>query len=116
MIINSCEQKSTLSAKQIRTGTFISTLDNSDLTTKFIRNDSIQIDFFKSTIDSSYITWNSDFEYVLKNLNPKTKNDQFEFIVRITGIYADYYTYKGHFKGSKFNYSGKATLQQPNTN
>ena len=37
----------------------------------FKRSDSIEIEFFQGTTDTSSVRWVSDCEFILKNINPK---------------------------------------------
>lgn len=46
------------------------------LTTTFIRNDSIEIDFFKGKSDTSSIRWINDCEYIVKKINPKSMTEE----------------------------------------
>jgi len=44
--------------------------------TFFERNDSIEVENFEEKIDSSYVRWINDCEYVLHKINPKNKHEQ----------------------------------------
>jgi len=41
------------------------------MTTTFVRNDSIEIDYFKGKTDTSSIRWINDCEYIVRKINPK---------------------------------------------
>ncbi|HET8887108.1 MAG TPA: DNA topoisomerase IV, partial [Salinimicrobium sp.] len=58
---------------KFRTGkfTFESYLDGELQKTTFVRNDSIEIDFFQGKSDTASIRWINNCEYILTNLNPK---------------------------------------------
>ncbi|MDR5590142.1 DNA topoisomerase IV [Christiangramia sp. SM2212] len=81
--------------EDFKTGTFeFETYINGELqTSRFIRNDSIEIEKYQGKTDTSSIRWINDCEYILKNLNPKgmaeekpihikiltTKNNSYKF-------------------------------------
>lgn len=93
---------------QFKTGTFESRLDDTDINSVAFRNDSIQIETYNNAKDTFAIKWNSNFEYELLKLNPKTQLDSTPFIVKITGIKDKSYSFSAHFKGSNFKQKGKA--------
>ena len=59
--------------KNFKTGSFEfkSTIDGKDYVSKFIRGDSLEIEFFNGIVDTSSVRWVSDCEFILKNINPK---------------------------------------------
>ncbi len=50
---------------------FKSSVDGKDYVSKFIRGDSLEIEFFNGIVDTSSVRWVSDCEFILKNINPK---------------------------------------------
>ena len=54
------------------------------------------------------IKWNSNFEYELIRINPETQLDSTPFIIRITSISNNSYSFSAHYKGSNFKQKGKA--------
>ena len=46
------------------------------LTTTFVRNDTIEIDYFKGKSDTSSIRWINDCEYIVKKINPKSMSEE----------------------------------------
>ncbi|MFT5436967.1 MAG: hypothetical protein ACI840_001619, partial [Ulvibacter sp.] len=46
------------------------------LTTSFVRNDSIEIDYFRGKSDTSSIRWINDCEYIVKKINPKNRAEE----------------------------------------
>ncbi|MET2985449.1 hypothetical protein [Aureibaculum conchae] len=93
---------------QFKTGTFKTHLDDTDINSVAYRNDSIQIETYNNVKDTFAIKWTSNFEYELLKLNPKTQLDSTPFIVKITGIKENSYSFLAHFKGSNFKQKGKA--------
>lgn len=105
----SCKNDKIAKIENFKTGTFKTFLDDSDETSIAIRNDSIQIETYDSKKDTFLIHWITNFEYVLKKINPKTKLDNTPFHVKITGIKGDSYTFKANYKGSNFKQTGTVT-------
>ena len=72
LLLSSCYEPERNCAK-FRTGKFqFETFINGELEkTTFIRNDSIEIDFYKGETDTSSVRWINDCEYILTNLHPK---------------------------------------------
>lgn len=61
-----------------KTGTFEFnyTIDGVEKTGRFVRTDSLNIDYFEDTIDTSSVRWINDCEFILKKLNPKTNSEK----------------------------------------
>lgn len=94
--------------ENFKTGEFKTFLDANDATSTAIRNDSIQIESYGGVKDTFLIKWNSNFEYELVHANPKTKLDSTPFIVKITGMKDNSYTFIAHYKGSNYKQKGRA--------
>ena len=54
---------------------FESKTENGVYNSRSIRNDSIEIEYFGSSIDTSRITWVSECEYILRKLRPKSLSE-----------------------------------------
>lgn len=80
-----------------RTGTFeFETYINGELqTSRFIRNDSIEIEKYQGKTDTSSVRWVNDCEYILKNLNPKGMAEEKPIHIKILTT---------HKNGYKFEY------------
>lgn len=108
LLVSSCKIGEKLDAKELRTGTFETFLDDSDAISTAVRNDSIQIETYNNNKDTFTIEWKSNFEYVLTKINPKKGLDSIPFYVKITGIKGNSYTFRAYYKGSNFKQTGKA--------
>lgn len=108
-ILISCNNKPNLTPEQIRTGTFKTFLDGSSVTSIAIRKNTVQIETYAQKQDTFSIYWKSNFEYILTKKNPKTDLDKTEFVVKITGIHKNSYTFRAYYKGSNFKQTGKVT-------
>ncbi len=105
--IIACDSTPNITPKQLRTGTFKTFLDGSSISSIAKRNNDIQIETYNQKQDTFKIRWKSNFEYTLINKNPKTDLDKMEFIVKITGIHKNTYTFRAHYKGSNYKQTGK---------
>ena len=45
---------------------FSTTINNEVITSKFSRRDSIEIEYFENKIDTSFVSWVSDCEFILR--------------------------------------------------
>jgi len=110
LITISCKEN-TGDINQFKTGTFKTFLEDKNVTSVAIRNDSMQIEIYDNKKDSFAIEWKSNFEYILLKINPKTELDKTPFHVKITGFKNNSYTFKANYKGSKFKQKGRAVKQ-----
>jgi len=108
LITFSCKKQSNLTPKQIKTGTFKTIIKDGDYQSMAERNDTIQIETFNQKKDTFHIKWTNNFEYVLTKKNPKNDLDRKPFVVKITGIKQNSYTFSASFKGSNYEQKGKA--------
>jgi hypothetical protein len=115
IIFFACDNESNLTPEQLKTGTFKTYIDDSELTSVATRNKTFQIETFNQIKDTFLIKWKSNFEYSLFKKNPKNNLDSTEFIVKITGIHKNSYTFRAYYKGSNFKQKGKAIKLNENT-
>jgi len=107
IIFVSCKGNPT-DISQFKNGTFKTFLEDSDVTSVAVRNDSIQIETYNNVKDTFAINWKSNFEYVLTKLHPKSELDSTPFHVKITGFKDKSYTFKAYYMGSNFKQKGEA--------
>lgn len=90
-----------------RTGAFEfeSYLDGELVKTRFVRNDSIEIDYFKGKADTSSVRWLNDCEYILTNLNPKSMSERKPVHIKIL-------TTKGNTYNFEYSLVGEAEKQR----
>ncbi len=93
--------------KDFKTGEFeFSTKINGvEKTTKFVRNDSIEIDFYEGKSDTSSIRWVNDCEYVVTKLHPKNMAERKAISMKILTTSKNSYTFE-------FGEVGKAATQK----
>ena len=94
-----------------KTGTFeFQTYLNGELvTSKFVRNDSIEIDYFQGKSDTSSVRWLNDCEYILKNLNPKNRAERQPIHIKILTTNKDGYVFEYGVVGQSRKERGEVT-------
>lgn len=85
LLLFSCQESPERNCNDFKTGTFefTSLIDGDNLTTTFVRKNNIEIDYFKSKIDTSSIRWINNCEYILKQMNPKSKQEEKSVHIKI---------------------------------
>lgn len=93
-----------------KTGTFeFEALVGTELMkTTFVRNDSIEIDYFRGKADTSSVRWINDCEYIVKQLNPKNKEEEKAIHMKILKTEGDTYTFEYKVVGSSQKQKGTA--------
>ena len=82
---------------------FESKTENGVYNSRSIRNDSIEIEYFGSSIDTSRITWVSECEYILRKLRPKSLSEEKAVSVKIINKSDKGYLFEYSFVGDKEN-------------
>jgi len=110
LLCASCYQQERNCTK-FKTGVFeYQTFLNGELaTTRFIRTDSTEIDFFQNKADTSSIRWVNDCECVLKNLNPTKRSEEKPLHIKIITTTNNEYTFEYGLVGAKRKAKGTAT-------
>jgi len=82
--------------KSFKTGSFKfeALVGTQILTTTFVRNDSIEIDFFEGKSDTSAIRWINDCEYIVTKLRPRNRNEEKAIHIKILTTEDDTYTFE----------------------
>ncbi|MEZ4874947.1 MAG: DNA topoisomerase IV [Flavobacteriaceae bacterium] len=78
-------------------------------TTTFVRNDSLEIDYFRGKADTSSIRWINDCEYIVKKLHPKNSAEQKAVHMRILNTDGNQYTFDFNIVGQSKKKTGTAT-------
>lgn len=68
-------------------------------TSIFERNDSIQIETFRGTKDTSSVRWINDCEFVLQKLRPKNREEKKAIHMKILSTNKEGYTFEYSFVG-----------------
>ena len=85
-----------------KTGTFFSytLLEGDSIVTTFIRNDSLEVEYFQGSTDTSTVRWINDCEYILKNRNPKNRAEEKSIHIKILTTTDSSYTFEFNAVGS----------------
>lgn len=91
--------------KPFQTGSFsFYTIVNGDtLSSRFVRNDSIEIDYFFATPDTANIRWVSDCECIVTKRNPLTFQEAKAVQMKILSTFEDGYIFEYNLIGDRSN-------------
>ncbi len=97
--------------KQFHTGTFKfeSYLNGELVTSTFTRNDTLEVDTFKGSVDTSSVRWINDCEYIIKNLHPKNIAERKPLHIKILTTKNDSYTFEYGLVGDPKKKKGTVT-------
>lgn len=70
---------------EFKTGTFeFEAITGTEVfTTRIVRNDSIEIEYYNDQVDTARIRWINDCEYILKKVNPKNMSERKAIHIKI---------------------------------
>ncbi len=93
-----------------KTGTFTfeTLLEGKLVETKFIRNDTLEIDYFNGKADSSSVRWINNCEYIVKKLNPNSMSEEKAIHMKILTTEGDFYTFEYSLVGETNKQRGTA--------
>ncbi|MDH7913974.1 hypothetical protein [Winogradskyella sp. SYSU M77433] len=79
-----------------KTGTFQFNyiIDGVEKTGKFVRNDSLSIDYYDGKADTSSVRWINDCEFILKKLNPNSLSEKEPIHMKILSTTKDSYVFE----------------------
>lgn len=85
------------------------------LTTTFVRNDSIEIDYFRGKADTSTVRWINDCEYIVQKKNPKNQAEKKAIHMKILSTSANEYHFEYNTVGTSKKEKGIAKRVPQNT-
>ena len=77
-------------------------------TTTFVRNDSIEIDYYEGKADTSSIRWINDCEYIVKKINPVNRAEEKAIHMKILTTDGLEYTFEYNVVGEQKKQKGTA--------
>ena len=79
-----------------KTGTFEFNyvVDGEERTGRFVRTETLNIDYFEGKIDSASIRWINDCEYIQKTINPKSMSEEQAIHMKIISTTDSTYTFE----------------------
>ena len=80
---------------------FKSVIEGNEYVSNFKRSDSIEIEFFQGTTDTSSVRWVSDCEFILKNIN--SKKNKVSISMKILSTKANSYVFEYSIVGDNSN-------------
>ncbi|WP_338195030.1 DNA topoisomerase IV [Flagellimonas marinaquae] len=106
----SCGQPPERNCEDFKTGTFSfkATINGEEKETIFQRTMDLEVDEFEGKTDSSSVRWINDCEYVLKNLNPKSKAEEKPIHIKILTTSGSSYTFEYNIVGESKKFKGTA--------
>lgn len=109
LLVVSCYE-SERNCSDFKTGTFEfeALIGTEVLKTQFIRNDSIEIDYFRGKSDTSSIRWINDCEYVVRKLNPQNMAEEKAIHMKILSTDGDEYLFEYNIVGEPKKQRGTA--------
>jgi len=87
---------------------FTTEVSGENLTTTFVRNDSIELDYFQGKVDTSSVRWINDCEYIVKKLHPKSMAEEKSIHMKILSTTNNSYTFEYNVVGSAKKSRGTA--------
>lgn len=93
-----------------KTGTFEfeSYLNGELVKTRFVRNDTMEIDHFRGNTDTSSIRWINKCEYLIANKNPKNRAEEKPIHIKILTTKNNTYTFEYGLVGETKKQKGTA--------
>ena len=88
--------------------TFETLLNGALVTTRFSRNDSLEIDYFQGKVDTSTVRWINNCEYIVQKNNPKRRSEKKAVHMKILFTEGDYYTFEYSLVGENVKQQGTA--------
>ncbi|MBC8768158.1 DNA topoisomerase IV [Arenibacter sp. BSSL-BM3] len=79
---------------------FTAEISGENLTTTFVRNDTIELDYFQGKVDTSSVRWINDCEYIVKKLHPKSMAEEKSIHMKILSTTNNSYTFEYNVVGS----------------
>ncbi len=95
-VLLGCQEPPQRNCTGFKTGkfSFSTVVDGDTLTTVFVRDHDIEIEYFKGNQDTSSIRWINDCEYILKKLNPKNRAEEKSVHIKILTTTDSSYTFE----------------------
>jgi len=80
---------------------FKTKINNELVVSKFIRSDSLEIEYFQNKVDTSFVRWVSDCEFILTKKNPESIKDKKAISMKILSTDEKGYNFEFSIVGNK---------------
>ncbi len=87
---------------------FTTTVDGTEVTTVFVRQGDLEIDYFEGKADSSSVRWINDCEYIVRKLHPKNRAEEQAVHMKILSTTDNSYTFEYNLVGDSNKSRGTA--------
>ncbi len=96
--------------KNFKTGefSFEELIEGALVTTRFTRNDTLEIAHYKGKIDSSSVRWINDCEFIVQKINPKSMSEEKAVHMKILYTEGKFYTFEYSLVGETKKQRGTA--------
>ena len=110
VVIYACQTPPKRNCSDFKYGTFefTSLLDGEKVTTTFVRENDIEIDYFQGKQDTSTVRWINDCEYIIKRLRPKNRSEEKAIHIKILTTTDSSYTFEFNTVGEPKKLRGTA--------
>jgi hypothetical protein len=105
-----CQEAPQRNCTKFKTGrfSFSTVVDNDTLTTVFVRNENIEVEYFQGRQDTSSVRWINDCEYILRKLNPRNRTEEKSVHIKILTTTDSSYTFEFSAVGESKKLRGTA--------
>ena len=112
ILLFNCNLNQKRLCEDFKTGKYKSVvkIDNTEYTSIFTRNDSIQVEIFNNVVDSTNVRWINNCEVVFTTINPKTIQQKKPILVKILRTYESSYDFEYSYVGETKKQQGKAEI------
>lgn len=95
LLVMNC-YKAERNCSDFKTGTFEFTyiVDGVEKTGKFVRTNTLNIDYYENKVDSASIRWINDCEFIQKKINPQSKSEEKAIHMKIISTTDDSYIFE----------------------
>ncbi len=96
LILVGCQEPPQRNCSEFKNGkfSFSTVVEGDTLTTIFMRDGNIEVEYFNGRQDTSSVRWINDCEYILKKLNPKNRAEEKSVHIKILTTTDSSYTFE----------------------
>ena len=111
ILFSFCQKQVECNPKDFKTGTFefIKEIKGKKQKSTFQRTDKFQIETYQGKTDTAVVRWVNDYEFILKKIHPKNKEDEKAISMRILSTKGKTYTFEYALVGDSKKQVGTVT-------
>lgn len=96
--------------KDFKTGefSFEELIEGTLVTSRFTRNDTLEVAYFNGKVDSSNVRWINDCEFIVQKRNPKSMSEEKAVHMKILYTEREFYTFEYSLVGKTQKQRGTA--------